>query len=400
MTGPNVNTFVPGVSELNNFSLPQCEPGSHIIIAGAGSFGGWTALSLLRKKFNVTLVDGHGPGSPKSSSGDETRVIRSTYGKNEVYFDLNVRALKLWKAFEKQSGKSIFINKGVLWLCHEKITPMVDDSISFARKHEMEYEYISSDNLLKRYPVVNGEDIHHAYLDPFGGYLLSKESCRLVKETFVNEGGTYISSFVKYNRIYNNKLSSVWLTDNTELHGDHFIFACGAWLGSIFPDLLKDIIIPSRQEVYYFNVPETRIDSYRDFPVWVDVDGKDFYYGIPSDNGRVFKIGVDKRGETIHPDHDDRLMNQDVFNKARTFISHRFPDLRNAPLIDSRVCAYENSPDGNFIIDQHPDADNILILGGGSGHGFKHGPAIGELISQALCEGRKIPGLFSLNRFM
>jgi len=316
-----------------------------------------------------------------------------------VYFDLNVRALTLWKALEKHCNKSIFFNKGVLWLCHEEITPIVDDSIPFTKKHEMEYEYISNNDILKKYSVVNGQGIHHAYLDPFGGYLLARESCRLVKDTFVSEGGDYISSFVKPGNILHNKLSSVKLTDNTELHGDLFIFACGAWIGDLFPDLLKDVIMPSRQELYYFSVPEDKINLYKNLPVWVDVDGKDFYYGIPSDGGRVFKIGVDKRGGAIHPDHDDRLMNQQVFNEAKDFISHRFPDLHHAALIDSKVCAYENSPDGNFIIDQHPEAGNIIILGGGSGHGFKHGPAIGELVSQALCEGKMIPGLFSLNRF-
>jgi glycine/D-amino acid oxidase-like deaminating enzyme len=220
-----------------------------------------------------------------------------------------------------------------------------------------------------------------------------------VKETFINEGGNYISSFAKPNSIHHNKLSSVALTDNAKLNGDVFIFACGAWLGDLFPGLLKDIIVPSRQEVYYFSVPKNKINLYKDLPVWVDVDGKDFYYGIPANDGRVFKIGVDKRGETIHPERDDRFRNQVVFNEARNFISHRFPDLQNAPLIDSRVCAYENSPDGNFIIDHHPEAENIIILGGGSGHGFKHGPAIGELISEALSEGRMISGLFSLYRF-
>jgi glycine/D-amino acid oxidase-like deaminating enzyme len=276
---------------------------------------------------------------------------------------------------------------------------MVDDSIPFAKKHEMEYERISTNDLLKRYPVVNSQGIDHAYLDPFGGYLLASVSCRLVKETFINEGGTYISSFAKPNSIHHNKISSVWLTDNTELYGDLFIFACGAWLGDLFPEVLKDIIVPSKQEVYYFGVPEDKRSLYKDLPVWVDVDGKDFYYGIPSNDGCVFKIGVDKRGETIHPDRNDRLMNQVVFNEAKKFISHRFPDLHNAPLIDSRVCAYENSPDGNFIFDHHPEADNVIILGGGSGHGFKHGPAIGELVSEALSEGRMIPGLFSLDRF-
>ena len=114
--------------------------------------------------------------------------------------------------------------------------------------------------------------------------------------------------------------------------------------------------------------------------VWVDADGEDFYYGIPGNAHRGFKIGVDKRGEPFDPTAGDRIANLQVLADARKFIAHRFPGLSNAPLVESRVCPYENSPDGNFILDTHAEADNLWFLGGGSGHGFKHGPALGELV--------------------
>jgi glycine/D-amino acid oxidase-like deaminating enzyme len=123
----NTNTFAPELYNGNSFELNTPKSNSKIIVVGAGAFGGWCALSLLRKKFDVTLVDAWGPGNSRSSSGDETRVIRSTYGNNEVYFDLNVRSLSLWKEFERQIGKKLFFNSGVLWMCYEKTTPMVDD---------------------------------------------------------------------------------------------------------------------------------------------------------------------------------------------------------------------------------------------------------------------------------
>lgn len=399
MAKPNVNTFVPNTSQASSFSLLPCKPGSKIIVVGAGAFGGWTALSLLRKKFNVTLIDSRGPGNPKSSSGDETRVIRSTYGNNEIYFNLNVRALTHWKEFEKHCGQKLFFNKGVLWLCHEETNPLVDESLPFADKHQMKYEYLSPRDILERYPSLSVDKIHHAYLDAYGGYLKAGESCQLVVNTFIKEGGQYISTVATPGIINQKKLSSICLNDNTQLTADLFVFACGAWLGELFPDILKNVIVPSKQEVYYFGVPDGSVDLYKRLPVWVDVDGQDFYYGIPSNDGRVFKIGVDKRGETFDPENSDRSMNKDVLNKARNFISYRFPDLHNATLLQNRVCAYENSPDGNFIIDHHPKAENVIILGGGSGHGFKHGPAIGELVSEALTENRHIPGLFSLRRF-
>ena len=131
-------------------------------------------------------------------------------------------------------------------------------------------------------------------------------------------------------------------------------------------------------------------------PVWVDVDGRDFYYGIPGNAGRGFKVGVDIRGETFDPTSGDHLYSPEVLSKARTFLTHRFPGLAGAPLLESRVCTYENSADGNFLFDLHPDANNVIFLGGGSGHGFKHGPAFGELVADVLGGTRQRPALFAL----
>jgi glycine/D-amino acid oxidase-like deaminating enzyme len=155
-------------------------------------------------------------------------------------------------------------------------------------------------------------------------------------------------------------------------------------MGKLFPDLLGNVITCSKQEVYYFGVPESSSHLYDNFPVWVDVDGKNFYYGIPGNTNRGFKIGVDIRGGPFDPTHGERTLNPDVLSKAREFISHRFPGLKDAPLIENRVCPYENSPDGNFIFSGHPEASNVVLLGGGSGHGFKHGPALGELVANTL----------------
>ena len=136
--------------------------------------------------------------------------------------------------------------------------------------------------------------------------------------------------------------------------------------------------------MYYLGVPQDQSVEYDSLPVWVDVDGKDFYYGIPGNAQRGFKIGVDRRGEKFNPTTSDRIPNAEVLAHARAFIAHRFPGLKNAPLVESRVCPYENSPDGNFVFEKHPDADNVIVLGGGSGHGFKHGPALGEWVAKSI----------------
>lgn len=383
MNTTNPNTFAPESKNLigkNGFKLSK---GNKVTVVGAGAFGGWSALYLLRKGFNVTLIDAWGAGNSRSSSGDETRVIRSTYGANEFYFDLNVRALELWKENQERWRKQLFFNVGVLWFCYEKATPQLDDSIPFTKKHKQEYEYLSPEEIQKRFPAVQTNDLHHAYLDPFGGYLKARESMQQVHQAFLQEGGTYIQAYVRPGSTENNRMPSIELSTGDRISSDLFLFACGSWLGKLFPDVLGSVITCTKQEVYYFGTPKHQSELYDKLPAWIDVDGKDFYYGIPGNQQRGFKIGVDKRGEIFDPTHGERIANPDVLSKARKFIEHRFPGLRGAPLVENRVCPYENSPDGNFIFQPHPEASNVWFLGGGSGHGFKHGPALGQLVADA-----------------
>lgn len=380
-------------------ALPQLKKGAHVAVVGAGAFGSWASLYLLRKGFKVTLIDAWGPGNSRSSSGDETRVIRSTYGANETYFDLNVKALALWKENQKSFGRQLFYNTGVLWFCYHDNTPLVDDSIPFAKKHQMEYEYLTQNDLKKEFPLIHVEDLHHAYFDPFGGYLKARESIQSVVEAFLKEGGQYQQSYVQPGKINATCLECIMLSNGDRIVADAYMFACGAWLGQLFPNALKEIITCTKQEVYYFGVPAHHARAFDDLPVWVDVDGKDFYYGIPGNANRGFKVGVDIRGNEFDPTSGDHIYTPPTLDKARNFVTHRFPNLKNAPLIESRVCPYENSPDGNFIFDLLPGTINTFVMGGGSGHGFKHGPALGQLIAEVLSGESAVPPQFLLQSF-
>lgn len=393
----STRTFSPqSLSKTPYHKFNTLERAASVTVVGAGVFGSWAAFSLLKKGFRVTVVDAWGPGHSRSSSGDETRVIRSTYGANETYFDLNVRALELWKIFQERIGRQIFHNTGILWFCYDKRTDLVDDSIPFTRKHKMEYEYLTPDELHQRFPMIRTNDLDHAWLDPFGGYLQARNSIQWLNKLFIEEGGTYIQANAMPGKIEGDRLSNLILSNGNTLKSDAYIFACGSWLGKLFPTVLGNILTCTKQEVYYFGVPTENAFLFENLPVWVDVDGRDFYYGIPGNSHRGFKLGVDIRGSEFDPTSGDHVYSPETLAKAREFISHRFPLLHNAPLIESRVCPYENSPDGNFIFDLLPEVSNTYILGGGSGHGFKHGPALGELVAEALASGANVPGLFLL----
>ena len=374
----SLNTFSPAHTHLQPKGLNQLSQKSSVVVVGAGAFGGWTALYLRRKGLKVTLVDAWGAGNVRGSSGDESRIIRATYGSNEFYFDLCLRSMKLWKEHERHWNKKLFYNKGVIWFCYEESNILLDESVPIMRKHGMEFEYLSALALKEKFPFINTENIHHAYFDPTGGFLKARESCQAVKEAFVKEGGEFMEAQVKPGQLQAGKLSALQLSDGSIIQADAYLFACGAWLGQLFPDVLGKTITCTKQEVFYFGMPS----EYESLPPWVDADGKDFYYGIPSHHG--FKIGVDRRGADFDPMNTVRVNTPEVLERVRGFLGYRFPGLQNAPLLNGRVCPYENSPDGNFIFEKHPEADNVIFLGGGSGHGFKHGPALGELVANTL----------------
>ena len=376
----------------------------HIVVVGAGAFGGWTALYLRRQAggARVTLVDAWGPGNSRASSGGETRVIRATYGDRQVYTRMAARALALWKENEKRWQRQLYHGIGVLWLV-ESDEQYEKAALPILRSENVRVEELSGPEVSRRYPQINCDRVRWAIFEPDGGYLTARRACAAVLEGFLAEGGEYkqlaVQSPLPAPR--GGRLSNVTLSDGSRLTADGFVFACGPWLGSLFPDVVGDRIKATRQEVFFFGTPpgDQRFTETA-LPVWAD-HGTTFMYGIPGNEWRGFKVADDTRGPVIDPTSASRIPDPESLQKARDYVAYRFPDLKGAPLLESRVCQYEQSPDEHFIIDRHPAAENAWIVGGGSGHGFKHGPAVGELVARQVLGGAAAPpdAQFRLSRF-
>jgi len=371
-------------------------PRRSAVVVGAGAFGGFTALELLRRGCRVTLVDAWGPGNSRASSGGETRVIRGVYGSDRIYTEMAARAFTLWREHEARWKRTFYRRTGALWMVADE-GKFVRDSIPILRDNGFPFEEWTAAEAARRYPQISMEGIQWALFEKEAGYLLARQACARVVEGFVAEGGTYHHAAVERPRLHAGRLDAVNLSDGRPLSADLFVFACGPWLPRLFPDLLGNLIAPTRQEVFYFGAPpgDARFDEER-FPVWVEVPR--FFYGIPGNERRGFKIADDARGPDFDPTDGERIPTPDALESARTYIAKRFPALAHAPLVESRVCQYENSPDHHFVIDRHPEAANLWIVGGGSGHGFKHGPAVGETAALAALGQRKPNELFSLTR--
>lgn len=366
-----------------------------IAVVGAGAFGGWTALHLLRMGARVTLVDSWGPGNSRSSSGGESRVIRATYGPDREYTRMVVKALDLWKSINRSTTGDLYTETGVLWM-HRGDDAYVRSSLPAFEEAGLSIEQLDLSDASRRYPQIELSGIRSIWLEERGGALSARRACGAVRDLFVSEGGTVRTGWAEPASIANDHLTGLRLPDGSTIEADAYVFACGPWLGRIFPNLLDRWIRPTRQEVFYFGTPSgsTRYLP-ASLPAWIDF-GERIVYGVPDVHGRGLKIADDTRGEPFDPTGGDRIPSREGAARARQMIAERFPELANAPLVEARVCQYENSPDGQLIIDRHPEARNTWIVGGGSGHGFKLSPAVGEIVAKGVLLDGEIRETFRL----
>jgi glycine/D-amino acid oxidase-like deaminating enzyme len=371
---------------------------THVVVVGAGAFGGWTALHLLRGGARVTLIDAWGPGNSRASSGGETRVIRATYGPRPIYTTLTARALALWKQHERRWGRRLYYPIGVLWLVG------ADDQYETAalpilRKAGLAFEELTAAQVARRYSQINLEAVRWAIHERDAGYLTARLACEAVLDGVLAEGGAYRERAAMPGSIAGGEMRGITLSDRSALRADAYVFACGPWLGKLFPDVIGERITPTRQEVFFFGTPAGD-DRFSEgaLPVWAD-HGERFMYGIPGNRYRGFKVADDTRGPPFDPSAGERVPTAEGLASVRRYLGFRFPALKDAPLLEARVCQYEQSPDENFIVDRHPLAANVWLVGGGSGHGFKHGPAIGELVARAVLDGAAPDPVFRLPRF-
>jgi glycine/D-amino acid oxidase-like deaminating enzyme len=370
----------------------------HVTVVGAGAFGGWTALYLLRRRARVTLIDAWGPGNSRSSSGGETRIIRGTYGPGQPYTKMAAHAMRLWREHEKRWQRHLFHRTGVLWMATANDDHFERSSLPMLRDAGIAYEELSGREIGKRWPQVNVEDVRWAIHEPDCGFLTARVACHAVVKGLLAEGGEYKQTAVLPHDLESGVRNGLRLSDGSKLIAAQYVFACGPWLGKLFPQTIGNRIRPTKQDVFFFGTPagDDRFSESK-LPVWADHRDR-FIYGIPAADGRGFKVADDTRGAEFDPTSGERVASEEGLTTVRDYVAFRFPAMKDAPLLETRICQYENSPDNHLIIDRHPAAENVWLVGGGSGHGFKHGPALGEMVAELVLEHKNPDPIFQLAR--
>lgn len=348
-----------------------------IAVIGAGVFGCWAAHHLRHAGKRVILIDSYGAASSRASSGGESRVIRCAYGPDELYSRFAQKSLGQWKELGRRVNSALFQPVGMLHMGARD-----DKSIAAAAgvlaKLGIPHQKLSQAELIKRFPQFFLDDVDQAIFEPESGVLMARRSVQSLVQEMSQAGLEFVLEPVLPPSA-KNPMDSVKTAGGRTISAGAFVFACGPWLPKVFPLELGNRIFPTRQEMFFFGAPAgERRFTLPAMPCWIDPDN---LYGIPDLENRGFKIADDNHGPPIDPDSVDRLIPKKSLAAMRRRLRARFPAMKDARLVESRVCQYENSSNGDFLLDKHPSIDNVWLAGGGSGHGFKHGPAVGEYLA-------------------
>jgi glycine/D-amino acid oxidase-like deaminating enzyme len=346
-----------------------------VAVVGAGVFGSWTAYALARRGRRVALIDAYGIGHARASSGGETRVIRISYGGDPLYSEMALSSLAHWRRISQRADAPIFHRAGVLWFSPANESYM-EKSLAWLQARAIPHSRMNSAALGAAYPQMRFSPGEAGFLERETGALVAGRGVQTVARS---SGAVFMRRSLG---------RPVRRADGLYALGDDVtagsvVYACGPWLPMIFPEELRGRIVATRQEVLHFGTPagSTRY-SMPELPVWADFNAGEIVYGIPDIEGQGFKMAFDAHGPEIDPDTEERTVPPETIARARSYLAQRFPELASAPLVHSRVCQYENSSNGDFLIDRLPGEERVWLVGGGSGHGFKHGPAVGERIAR------------------
>lgn len=346
------------------------------IVVGAGSFGASLAWTLARQGVAVTLIDQFEPGDPRATSGGETRLIRCSHGADREYSTMARRARDLWRELEAESGEDVLVEQGVAWFAHREDGW---ETHSERTLHELGIpcERVEGADL---FPSFNGDDVLFTLFEPEAGALRAARAVQALARQAREHGAHLVHGRAQ------PRDHAVELEDGRRYEAAVTIWACGGWLHGLFPGIVS--LRVTRQDLLF-------LDGGPDWaraPGWVDYDHA--FYGTGDIDDLGVKLAPDTEGPEISPDAPLPDVAAASEEAARAFAARRFPALARAPLKGSKTCRYELAADSQFIVGPHPGQPDVWIAGGGSGHGFKHGPALAERIVAAIRGEQPLPERF------
>jgi len=354
---------------------------SDVIIIGLGAMGSATSMFLSHNGIKVIGFDSYSPPHEFGSSLGHTRVIREAYHEGTTYVPIVQRAYEIWFEMNENSKVPIIETYGGLLIGRK--TGDIENALKSANKYDIPIKKMTTDEISQKFSVLNPPKEYIGLLESRGGAVFVENSINHMLNTALNNGSIH-----KYNErvVRWSKKSNYYLVETNlgNYKAEKLVFSSGAWITKLLPTLKLPIKI-ERQVLFWFS-PRKNPNKFKSINMpnsgW-DLDNGLSFYTMPNLENRGFKVAMHHNGEFVDPDTLIRESNDSDLKMVRDFLEEYIPD-GNGELIDSKVCMYTDTPDQDFLIDFHPDDENIIICSPCSGHGFKFTPAIGEICSSLI----------------
>lgn len=368
------------------------------IIIGLGGMGSAVACHLAARGLRVVGLDRYTPVHDQGSSHGRSRVIRKAYFEDPRYVPMLHRAYELWHELEQQTNEKLLHFCGVLNMGpaeHECIRGVRECTI----EHNLPHEILDADEIARRWPAFKPAANDVGIFEADGGFHLPERAIQLHLQRAEANGAQF--HWATRARNWHADAAGVRVqTDKGEFSAKHLVITAGAWLGDIAADLALPLKV-ERQVQLWWAAKEPLLCRHDRMPAFIHFTHDRAYYGIPSMHDEGPKIGRHHGGDITTADAIDRSLRPEDEADVRDYIRRHIPNA-DGPLLAHSVCMYTNTPDDHFILDRHPQHENVIVAGGFSGHGFKFSPFVGEVVADLLTKGQSDSpiGLFGIQRIL
>jgi len=358
------------------------------LIVGGGIFGITAAIELIKRKYTVGLINPGKIPHPEAASTDISKIVRMEYGSDKLYFKMAETCIGRWHEWNDVLGEKLYHEVGFLMLCKETLNSgnQSYEQASYHNLLEAGYspETLNSDDLKDRFPGINPTSYQEAVYNPRAGYV---ESARVIEKltVYAQSLGVIIhqGQTAEQVMVVNGRVEGLKTKEGEQYACGHLIVAAGANTPGLLPEL-QAYIEPTGHPVFWVKPQDPSLFSHPRLTVFTADISNSGWYGFPfADRHGVIKLGKHTNGLRITSPHTVTDITDVEIADLRTFLQESFPALADAALVYTRRCLYTDTLDGHFWIDNHPEIEGLTVSTGGSGHGMKMGPLVGEIAADA-----------------
>ena len=359
---------------------------SDFLVVGAGIFGVTTALSLRSRGYSVTLIDPGPLPYALAASTDVSKVVRMEYGTNRQYMRMVIRAIEGFHRWNEQFGETLYHETGVLAAAktYMEKSEFVNDSYRMLLEEGQSPERLSGEEITRRFPAWTTGAYVDGFYNPRGGYAESGRVVGKLVEQAMAAGvdvrpGQTADQFL----LSNGRVQGMRTREGATFGCDHTVLAAGSWTPWLMPEM-QSVMDATGHPIFHLSPKDPAPFTAPEFVVFFGDTALTGWYGFPMLREGIVKISRHGVGVSLHPEKDERTVYEEDFRQLRIFLEETFPALLDAEITYTRRCLYNDTLDENFWIDNHPEKEGLSLATGGSGHGFKFGPVLGDLIADVV----------------